>query len=454
MEELKLNKKTIFSWGIYDFANTIFSMNIISMYFAQWIIVDHHKEDIWYSLTYSLSMLLVALTIPVLGAISDGRGKRKPYLLILTLGCVLATLFIGGISSRIANANLLVFSALFFFLVANYCFEGGLVFYNAMLPEISTPKNIGRVSGFGVALGYAGSIIGLLLVKPFVTGNFFGLQFGSGGREKAFIPTAFFFLLFSLPIFLFVKEKGNQNSGEKRIKIKEAFRKVWNGIIDTKKYPGVLRFLIADYFFEDAIATVIIFMAVYAQVVMNMGDEAKIFFFWFATTFAILGSFVSGVLSDRIGPKKTLFFVVSGWILSLSVIMLSTRQLYFWIMGPLIGICLGSTWTASRPLLATLAPRNMLGQFYGLYSLSGRAAATIGPLLWGGAVLFLKKDNPLVKGIINLLERIGFTFSDKVLDTIQYRFGILFLVLLMIIGLLIFIKVPDKKMEDYELVSR
>jgi UMF1 family MFS transporter len=454
MEEVKLDKKVVLSWGIYDFANTIFSMNIISMYFAQWIIIDHHKEDILYSLTYSLSMLMVALTIPVLGAISDGRGKRKPYLLILTLGCVLATLFIGGISSRIANANLLVFSALFFFLVANYCFEGGLVFYNALLPEISTPQNIGRVSGFGVALGYAGSIIGLLLVKPFVTGNFFGLQFGSGGREKAFIPTAIFFLLFSLPIFLFVKDKGNRNSGEKRIKIKEAFQKVWRGIVDTKKYPGVLRFLIADYFFEDAIATVIIFMAVYAQVVMNMGDEAKILFFWFATSFAILGSFVSGVLSDRIGPKKTLFFVVSGWILSLSVIMLSTRHLYFWIMGPLIGICLGSTWTASRPLLAALAPRNMLGQFYGLYSLSGRAAAIIGPLLWGGAVLFFKKDNPLVKGIINLLERIGFTFSDKVLDTIQYRFGILFLVLLMIIGLLIFIKVPDKKMEDYELVSR
>ena len=174
MEEVKLDKKVVLSWGIYDFANTIFSMNIISMYFAQWIIVDHHKEDILYSLTYSLSMLMVALTIPVLGAISDGRGKRKPYLLILTLGCVLATLLIGGISSRIANANLLVFSALFFFLVANYCFEGGLVFYNAMLPEISTPKNIGRVSGFGVALGYAGSIIGLLLVKPFVSGTFFG----------------------------------------------------------------------------------------------------------------------------------------------------------------------------------------------------------------------------------------------------------------------------------------
>ncbi|OGC81366.1 MAG: hypothetical protein A2W07_06390 [candidate division Zixibacteria bacterium RBG_16_43_9] len=450
MEEFKLDKKVVFSWGIYDFANTIFSMNIISMYFAQWIIVDHHKEDIWYSLTYSLSMLMVALTIPVLGAISDGRGKRKPYLLILTLGCVLATFLIGGISAWISDVNTRVFSALFFFLLANYCFEGGLVFYNALLPEISTPQNIGRVSGFGVALGYAGSIIGLLLVKPFVTGNLFGLQFGSGGREKAFIPTAIFFLLFSLPTFIFVREKANRNSGEKRIKIKEAFRKVWNGIIDTKKYPGVLRFLIADYFFEDAIATVIIFMAVYAQVVMNMGDEAKILFFWFATTFAILGSLVSGTLSDRIGPKKTLFFVVSAWIISLSVIMLSTRTLYFWIMGPLIGICLGSTWTASRPLLATLAPRNMLGQFYGLYSLSGRTAAIIGPLLWGGAVLYFKKDNALVKWAVALLKKAGFNFSEQVLNTIQYRFAILVLIILMIIGLLIFIKVPDKKVKDYE----
>ncbi|HVP37386.1 MAG TPA: MFS transporter, partial [Terriglobales bacterium] len=358
MEESKLNKKVVLSWGIYDFANTIFSMNVISMYFAQWIIVDHHKEDIWYSLTYSLSMLLVALTIPVLGAISDGLGRRKPYLLILTLGCILATFLIGGVSARISNVNTLVFTSLFFFLLANYCFEGGLVFYNAMLPEISTPQNIGRISGFGVALGYAGSIIGLLLVKPFVDGNLFGIRFGSGGREMAFIPTAIFFLLFSLPIFIFVKEKANQGSAESRIKIKDAFRKVWRGIVDTKKYPGVLRFLIADYFFEDAIATVIIFMAVYAQVVMNMGDDAKILFFWFATSFAILGSLVAGVLSDRIGSKKTLFLVVSGWILALSVIMLSTRHLYFWIMGPLIGICLGSTWTASRPLLATLAPKN------------------------------------------------------------------------------------------------
>ncbi|MCJ7497567.1 MAG: MFS transporter, partial [candidate division Zixibacteria bacterium] len=232
MKKFLQKRIEVFSWGIYDFANTIFSMNIITMYFAQWIIIDNHKEDILYSTTYALSMLLVALTMPVLGAVSDNRGKRKPYLLILTLGCILGTFLIGGVSAGIENINLKVFSALFFFLLANFCFEGGLVFYNALLPEVSSPKNIGKVSGFGVALGYLGAIVGLLLVKPLVTGSFFGIQFSSGGRDKAFIPTAIFFLLFSLPIFIFVKEKANLVIDKKKVRIKEAFKKVWDGIVN------------------------------------------------------------------------------------------------------------------------------------------------------------------------------------------------------------------------------
>jgi UMF1 family MFS transporter len=448
MKKFLQKRIEVLSWAVYDFANTIFSMNVITMYFAQWVIIDNHKEDIFYSVTYALSMLLVALTMPVLGAVSDNRGKRKPYLLILTLGCILGTFLIGGVSTAIADINFKIFSALFFFLLANFCFEGGLVFYNALLPEVSSPKNIGKVSGFGVALGYLGAIVGLLLVKPFVTGSFFGIQFSSGGRDKAFIPTAIFFLLFSLPTFIFVKEKANLVKDENKVRIKKAFKKVWDGIVNTRKYPGVLRFLIADYFFEDAIATVIIFMAVYAQVVMNMGDEVKIYFFWFATTFAVIGSFLSGLISDRIGSKKTLFVVVVGWILSLSVIIFTTRPIYFWITGSFIGIFLGSTWTTSRPLLTTLVPKKMLGQFFGLYSLSGRAAAIIGPLLWGGTVLYFRKDNIMVKGVINALSNFGINFSEQVLNTIQYRFAILILILLMLVGLIIFIKVPDKKSYD------
>jgi len=446
MERLT-GKSQVLSWAIYDFANTIYSMNIITMYFAQWVIVDNLKEDIWYSAAYALSMLLVALSMPVLGAISDSHGKRKPFLLTLTLGCVAGTLFIGVVSNNVAQVDLRVHLALILFVITNFSYEGGLVFYNALLPQVSTPKNIGRVSGLGVALGYMGAIVGLLLVKPFVEGHLFGLKIplvSQAGREKAFIPTALFFLLFSLPIFLWVREKVEPTQARLRIGIRHAFRRVWEGLTRTKKYPGVLRFLIADYFFEDAIATVIIFMAVYAQVVMGMGDEVKIWFFILSTTSAVVGSFLAGMVTDRIGPKKTLFWVVLGWIVCLLVVMFTFDRTIFWIVGSCIGIFLGSTWTASRPLLTSLVPKEMVGEFFGLYSLSGRAAAIIGPLLWGGAVLYFRQDNFLVIKILAFLESIGVSLSIELLRTIQYRFAVAVMVLVMILGLFIFIKVPDR----------
>jgi UMF1 family MFS transporter len=442
------------SWAFYDFANTIFSMNIVTMYFAQWIIVDNKKEDIYYSTSYALSMFLVAITMPVLGAISDVKGKRKPFLLTLTLGCIFSTILIGVTSNNVVDVNTKMFLALTFFVVANFCFEGGLVFYNALLPEVSTKDNIGKVSGLGVSLGYVGAIVGLLLVKPFVEGNLFGMKIpftSAGGREKAFIPTALFFLLFSLPIFLWVKEKVRESFDKEKVKIKLAFLRVWEGISNTQKYPGVLRFLIANFFLADAIATVSIFMAVYAQLVMGFPDSAKIWFFIVSTTSAVIGSFLCGYVTDFIGPKKTLFFVIIGWILSLSVVMFIADKTIFWIMGSLVGIFLGSTWTASRPLLTSLAPKEVLGQFFGLYSLSGKAAAILGPIIWGFVILYFKADKVIVQNVISFLRNFGVVFSDQVILTIQYRFAVGALVLMMILGLIIFIKVPDRFKKSSEM---
>jgi UMF1 family MFS transporter len=434
-------------WALYDFANTIFSMNIVTMYFAQWIIVDNKKEDIYYSTSYALSMFLVAITMPVLGAISDAKGKRKPFLLTLTLGCIFSTILIGMISNTVVDVNTKIFLALAFFMIANFCYEGGLVFYNALLPEVSTKDNIGKVSGLGVSLGYVGAIVGLLLVKPFVEGNLFGMKIPfteNGGREKAFIPTALFFLLFSLPIFLWVKENINESFDKEKVKIKSAFLRVWEGISNTQKYPGVLRFLIANFFLADAIATVSIFMAVYAQLVMGFPDSVKMWFFIVSTTSAVIGSFLCGYVTDFIGPKKTFFFVIIGWILSLSVVMFIADKTIFWIMGSMVGIFLGSTWTASRPLLTSLAPKEVLGQFFGLYSLSGKAAAILGPIIWGFVILYFKADKLIVQNVISFLRNLGLTFTDQVILSIQYRFAVGALVLMMIVGLIIFIKVPDR----------
>ncbi len=438
------NKKATAGWAIYDFANTIFSMNIVTMYFAQWVVVDNQMEDVYYSISYSASMLLVAATMPALGAISDARGRRLSFLLTLTLGCVAATFLLGIAGSLMSDFAAKMLLALILFAFANYCFEGGLVFYNALLPQVSSPANIGKISGWGVGLGYVGAIAGLLLVKPFVDGHLFGQQlpFSQGGRGSAFIPTALFFLLFSIPTFLWVKERAPRVF--EKIRLGEAFRRVWKGISNTKKFPGVLRFLLAYYFFSDAIATVIIFMAVYAQVVMGFPDSIKIWFFIVATTFAVIGSCLSGYAADVIGPKKTLVLAVSGWILSLLAVVSTNDRTVFWFLGPLIGICLGSTWTASRPLLTGLVPRQNLGQFFGLYALSGKVAAIAGPLLWGAAVLYFKADNPIVEKMISILDGFGCTLSQRSISTIQYRFAVSVLVLMMIIGLIILLKVPDR----------
>jgi MFS-type transporter involved in bile tolerance (Atg22 family) len=126
------------------------------------------------------------------------------------------------------------------------------------------------------------------------------------------------------------------------------------------------------------------------------------------------------------------------------VIMFTANKTVFWIMGPLIGICLGSTWTASRPLLTSLVPRQNLGQFFGLYSLSGKVAAILGPILWGAAVLYFKADNPVVKDIISFLRNLGMDFSPQVISTIEYRFAISILIIMMILGLFILLRVPDR----------
>ena len=170
------SKKAVAGWAIYDFADTIFSMNIVTMYFAQWVVVDNKMEDIYYSISYAVSMLLVAFTMPALGAVSDVKRKRLPFLFALTSGCILSTFFLGIAGNAIQNVATKVLVGLILFAIANFCYEGGLTFYNALLPEVSTPETIGKVSGWGVALGYVGAILGLLLVKPFVDGHLFGFK--------------------------------------------------------------------------------------------------------------------------------------------------------------------------------------------------------------------------------------------------------------------------------------
>ncbi len=413
----------VWGWVIYDFANTIFSMNVVSLYFSLWITVDNGREDILVSIANSLSMLLVALSMPGLGVVSDRYKRRLPFLLGLTISCVTFTALISIVGWIVPSMGWRVTLALCLFVGANYSYQGGLVFYNALLPVVSPPTQMGRVSGYGTAMGYLGAIAGLALVMPFNQGSLFGWRIpfiSGGGRVATFLPTAGFFLLFSIPTFLLIREREEKGSLS-GVNLQEIWGKVWEGLSNTKRFPGVLRFLISKYLYEDAIATVIIFMGVYGNKVMGFSDSVLVPFLMVSTSGAIIGSLGFGRLTDRIGPKRTLSLVLVGWILSLGALILCSAPFLFWIIGSLIGAFLGGTWASSRPLLVDLVPQEMLGEFFGLYSLSGKLAAVAGPLIWGGVVLLFRP-----------------------LGLVRYKFAIASLILMLAAGLIVLCGVPSR----------
>ncbi|KPJ67367.1 MAG: hypothetical protein AMJ43_03645 [Coxiella sp. DG_40] len=409
LSPVQSRKLVIFSWAMYDFANTIFSMNVITLYFALWVVVDMHGEDIYYSFALSGSMLLSALTAPIFGTVSDRIGRKMPFLIAFTaLSCVFTALI--SFSTNIVM-GLIAFS------VANFGYQLGNVFYNALLTNVSQYKKVGQVSGIGVGLGYFGTIAGLILVGPFA------LHYG---RQAAFIPTAILFFLFSLPCFIFVKDEKrllqSKIIGKQGNAIVAAFAKIKETFVNVKKYSEILRFLIAAFIFLNAVDAVFIFMSVYAKKVVGFSDSEILVLYIFSSIFAILGAFLVGIVTDKLGAKKTLTGVLCLWCITAFLVIVSWSKHNFYVIGPLIGISLGGTWTSARTLLVNLTPPHMIGEFFGFYGLIGKTAAIVGSLIWGICVL--------VFGFLGML---------------KYRIAVAALLLFLTVGLIILQKVPAKR---------
>jgi UMF1 family MFS transporter len=405
------------SWALYDFANTVFSMNIATLYFAAWLVADLGHSNTLYALVNGIASALVVVSIPVFGAISDATQRRKPWVVGFTLIACFSTVamailgqtglpMIGegvstGMSASLVPPNLALFGVLAAFTIANYAYQGAQPFYNAMMPELVPVDHRGRLSGMGSALGYVGSITGVLLTFPFFTGEMPILgaipermiaflrsvvPFTShGGRVSTFIPTALIFLLFSTPLFLFCRDH-NAIQGKRRIAWREAFQDVRSTLSETKKYPGTLRFILTSFLYQDAMGTIIANMALYAIFAMGFvkGSEATLFVI--LTVPAVIGSYGIGRLVDRYGPKRTLSWVLGAWIVLLIAMIVAPSRSVFWIVGGCIGLIYGGVATAERPLLLSLVPDVEAGRFFSLMVLSSRAAAVVGPFVWALAV--------------------------------------------------------------------
>jgi UMF1 family MFS transporter len=435
MKEKSILRKDVVGWSLYDFANTIYSMNIVSLYLKRYIVEDLKFDDRYFDIPFSLSMLLAAVVLPALGALSDHSTKKKIFLFLFTFSCCLAV----GLMALVPPPA--IFAIVLLFIIANFSYEAGQPFYNALLYSVADGRQARYVSGVGVSMGYVGSIVGMVLVLPFVTGSLFSYDIGflkGWGKPGAFIPTAVLFMLFSLPLFGWVRE--SKIHIHKKIKFIESYNDVWQGLKNTRKYPGVLRFLVADYFFEDAVMTVILNIGIYGSIVLGMDDRELTTFLIISTISAVIGSLVIGRVSERVSLKRIVQLIVLGWIVCLILFVFTDRMSVVWVLGSAVGVLLGGLWTTTRPMLAELVPRAELGRFFGLFSLSGRAAAIIGPLIWTTVVFLFKKDGPFGRPLAELFE---IDVSD--LTRLSYKLAILSLVGVLLIGLYIFRKVPQTK---------
>ncbi len=439
-EKISLFRKEVIGWSLYDFANTIYSMNIVSLYLKRYIVEDLGYDDRWFDIPFSFSMLLAALILPALGAISDHSTRKRIFLLLFTITCCIAV----GIMQFVPSDMIL--GTIVLFIIANFAYEAGQPFYNSLLYSVERGKKARFVSGIGVALGYVGSIVGMLLVLPFVSGlKIDALRFsmGGGGKTASFLPTAILFALFSIPLFLWVKEK--KSTTQKSISFINSYWEVWEGIKDTKKYRGVLRFLVADYFVEDAVTTVILNIGLYCSVVLLLSDQQITSFLILSTVSAVGGSFLIGKIAENWSLKKLLELIMTGWVVALILFVVTDNMTVIWILGSVIGILLGGLWTTTRPMLAELVPKVELGKFFGLFALSGRAAAIVGPLVWTLAVYLFQTDRPLGRFTASLLNVDSASYAK-----LPYKMSVLSLTVMMLIGLWIFRKLPEteKKVDE------
>jgi MFS transporter, UMF1 family len=408
-------------------------MNVVSLYFALWVTTDCGAPDIVYSSVYSISMLLVAIFSPIFGVIADRSSKVIYIMAMITLMSCLATSMIGF------SQNLML--GLFFFLIANFCYQSALVFYNSILPYISNEKNIGKISGFGVGLGYVGAIVGLKLIQPFVIADSFNkisdvfkpiikslliIPFSNESilRINAFIPTAIFYLIFALPCFIFVRLVKGIKRSETNISLKSAFHEILTSIKSAKKYKNIFLFLISNLLFMDAVHTVITFMSVYASKVIKFDDSEIINLLIISTSAAIFGSLIWGYLSDILGSKKTLNLILYLWVIALILACtISSKPLFLWI-GAIFGIALGGVWVTTRPLVVALSPKDKTGEFFGLYGMTGKCASIVGPMIWG---------------------LITYLFDS--LGEMKYRIAILMMGIQIVAGIIVLnkIRIPDVK---------
>jgi len=407
--ETSTSKLNVFFWAMYDLANTIYSMVIVSLIIYRYVVVigqlehglTYGQASLIFGLTQGIMQAILALFVPILGAFSDSAGKRKPF--VISLGGI--TLLAASLLGFFHDISIV----LFFYIISNVAYQLSLIFYDAMIPFIASKKDIGKVSGFGVAWGYLGTIISLIVLLPLMLmwgdvvsdPNQGTVSYGYTGYWITFVlPMGLYFVL-AIP-FVFVHEK--QKKGKLppiRKVISDSIKQLRSTFRDIKQHRPMFIYIFAYFLIANIANSLVLYMMPLITdglIIGNRGKASDIFgviFILIATFSAVIFTYFVGTFGQKFGPKKAFYLVGFLWGISLTIgifliftlpyidIGLNFPFILSIIMGLVAGPALGGTWTANRIMVTKLAPKEKFGEYFGFSNLSGKVSSSIGPIIFG-----------------------------------------------------------------------
>lgn len=370
-----VKRSEIFGWCCFDFANSAFTTIIItvvySKYFTAYVAADDPRAAGWWGTGLSFAQLIVIFLSPLIGAVADLTGRKKAFLMTTAIICSVGTaaLYFVGQGE--------VWLALGIVCVANIAFSLSENLCASFLPEISTPANVGKISGFGWSFGYFGGLFSLVLALVII-------RSGENREPWTFVMTGAFFFLASLPTLLLLRERGRRRNlppGENYFSV--GFAQLRRMAHEVPHHRALAVFFIAMTLYMSGLTAVVGFAAIYASIEIHMTQDQIIVLFILLQLAGVAGAFGFGLLQDRVGSKPALILSLLLWITASIWGGVCRDPTQFLFVGVIAGIAMGSLQSAGRAVVSTLTPPGRAGEFFGYWGFFGKLAGVIGPFVFG-----------------------------------------------------------------------
>jgi MFS transporter, UMF1 family len=427
----KQRKRQQRAWYMYDFGNSAYAAVILlavySAYFQNSVVGGTEGTRLW-GLALGIAMLSVAVLTPFLGAIADFSASKKRFLLLFSSISWIAT----ALLFFVQKGN--VWMGFAFFVIAEVGYRGGQVFYNALLPDIATPDEMGKVSGNGWAIGSLGGIVCLLFILPVIILTKSNPDLNLLVVRSSFAFTAVFFAISSISLFRRVQEAHQGKSlptGETYLSI--ALKRLANTFKAVRHFREFIKFIISFLIYNDGVLMALNFASIIGVVLFSMNQTQLIIFMIIVQFTSALGAYLFGILSERMSFKRALLIALVLMMGTVTWMVFNQTLPGYFIIGALAGFALTGVQSLSRTMAGLFAPEQKSAEFFSFFAIAGKSSSFIGPVIFG-----------------TLAYRASVIFEGRGIDAVEagqlgYRIALGLVVVFLAIGLTVLLSVNEKR---------